>query len=100
MKEFIEYATFHERELGFFNSFYLGKTLSMVQKLDRLSEYSIIFFNLVNISGINSMIGRAEADVMIRRFGAMLTEGLEQPECLCRMGGDNFVMVVSRSATA
>ena len=93
MKEFIEYATFHERELGFFNSFYLGKTLSMIQKLDRLSEYSIIFFNLVNISGINSMIGRAEADVMIRRFGAMLTEGLEQPECLCRMGGDNFVMV-------
>ncbi len=93
MKEFIEYATFHERELGFYNSFYLGKTLSMVQKLDRLSEYSIIFFNLVNISGINSMIGRAEADIMIRRFGAMLTEGLEQPECLCRMGGDNFVMV-------
>lgn len=93
MKEFIEYATFHERELGFFNSFYLRKTLSMVQKLDRLSEYSIIFFNLVNISGINSIIGRAEADVMIRRFGAMLTEGLEQPECLCRMGGDNFVIV-------
>ena len=93
MKEFIEYATFHERELGFYNSFYLGKTLSMVQKLDRLSEYSIIFFNLVNISGINSMIGRAEADIMMRRFGAMLTEGLEQPECLCRMGGDNFVMV-------
>ena len=93
MKEFVEYATFHERELGFFNSFYLVKTLSMVQKLERLSEYSVIFFNLVNISGINSMIGRSEADTMIKRFGAMLSEMLEQPECLCRMGGDNFVIV-------
>ena len=42
MKDFVEYATFHERELGFFNSFYLVKTLSMVQKLDRLSDYSVI----------------------------------------------------------
>ena len=99
MKEFIEYATFHERELGFFNSFYLGKTLSMIQKLERLSEYSIIFFNLVNISGINSMIGRSEADVMIKRFGSMLTDVLEQPECLCRMGGDNFVMVARHEHT-
>lgn len=93
MKDFVEYATFHERELGFFNSFYLVKTLSMVQKLDRLSDYSVIFFNLVNVSGINSMIGRSEADVMIKKFGAMLGEILEQPECLCRMGGDNFVIV-------
>ena len=93
MKDFVEYATFHERELGFFNSFYLVKTLSMVQKLDRLSDYSVIFFNLVNVSGINSMIGRSEADVMIKKFGAMLSEFLEQPECLCRMGGDNFVIV-------
>ena len=99
MKEFIEYATFHERELGFYNSFYLAKTLSMIQKLDRLSEYSIIFFNLVNISGINSMIGRSAADMMIKRFGAMLTEGLDQPECLCRMGGDNFVMVARHEHT-
>lgn len=99
MKEFIEYATFHERELGFYNSFYLAKTLSMIQKLDRLSEYSIIFFNLVNISGINSMIGRPAADMMIKRFGAMLTEGLDQPECLCRMGGDNFVMVARHEHT-
>lgn len=93
MKDFVEYATFHERELGFFNSFYLVKTLSMIQKLDRLSDYSVIFFNLVNVSGINSMIGRSEADVMIKKFGAMLSEILEQPECLCRMGGDNFVIV-------
>ena len=99
MKEFIEYATFHERELGFYNSFYLAKTLSMIQKLDRLSEYSIIFFNLVNISGINSIIGRPAADMMIKRFGAMLTEGLDQPECLCRMGGDNFVMVARHEHT-
>ncbi len=99
MKEFIEYATFHERELGFFNGFYLTRTLSMVQKLDRLSDYSIIFFNLVNISGINSMIGRPEADVMIKKFGAMLNEILEQPECLCRMGGDNFVIVARHEHT-
>ena len=99
MKEFTEYATFHERELGFFNSFYLGKTLSMIQKLERLSEYSIIFFNLVNVSGINSMIGRSEADEMIKKFGNMLSEILEQPECLCRMGGDNFVMVARHEHT-
>lgn len=99
MKEFIEYATFHERELGFYNGFYLRRTLSMVQKLDRLSDYSIIFFNLVNISGINSMIGRQEADVMIKKFGSMLTDILESPECLCRMGGDNFVIVTRHENT-
>ena len=33
----------------------------MVHKLGKLSDYSVIFFNLINISGLNTLLGREES---------------------------------------
>ena len=94
MKEYIDYALFHDRNFGFFNSFFLSRTLSMIARLERLTEYNVIFFNLTNLSGINQILGRKNADEIIKRFIVAASEHLRQPECICMMGGDNFTAIV------
>ncbi len=99
MKEFIDYAVFHEMGHGFFNEFYFNKMIGMVHKLGKLSEYSVIFFNLINISGLNTLLGRAEADDVMMRFTAIVSGMLTQPENLSRMGGDNFCILCRKDKT-
>ncbi len=94
MKEYIDYALFHDRNFGFFNGFFLSRTLSMIARLERLNDYNVIFFNLTNLSGINQILGRNNADEIIKRFVASASSCLTQPECICLMGGDNFTAVV------
>ena len=99
MKEFIDYAMFHEMELGLHNSFYLNRMMTMIEKLDKLHEYSIIFFNLVNLTGVNYLLGRKGADRIIIQFIDVIEELLENPECVCRMGGDNFCILARQEKT-
>ncbi|MCR4791333.1 MAG: GGDEF domain-containing phosphodiesterase [Lachnospiraceae bacterium] len=96
MKEYIDYAIFHEMELGYFNPFYLTRMMGMVLKLERISDYSIIFFNLVNLSGLNTLLGRKETDKVMKKFTGTVSDMLDSPECLCRMGGDNFCVFARR----
>ncbi len=99
MKEYIDYAIFHEMELGYFNAFYLTRMMGMVMKLERMSEYTIIFFNLVNLSGLNSLLGRKMTDQVMLKFTGTVSDMLESPECLCRMGGDNFCILTRQEKT-
>ena len=96
MKEFIDYAVFHELGHGYFNDFYFHKMIGMVFKLGKLSDYSVIFFNLINISGLNTLLGREESDSVLKRFTDLVSEGLTQPENLSRMGGDNFCILCKK----
>ena len=99
MKEFIDYAVFHEMGHGYFNDFYFHKMIGMVHKLGKLSDYSVIFFNLINISGLNTLLGREEADDVMLRFTAIVAGMLTQPENLSRMGGDNFCILCKKEKT-
>ncbi len=99
MKEYIDYAIFHEMDLGYYNPFYLIRMMGMVMKLERMNEYTIIFFNLVNLSGLNSLLGREETNKVMLKFTGTVSDMLEAPECLCRMGGDNFCVLVKQDKT-
>ena len=97
MKEYMDYAVFHEMEHGYYNAFYFNKMIGMVHRLEKMADYSIIFINLVNISGLNTLLGRSKADKVMLRFTGMVSDMLETPECLCRMGGDNFCILIRDS---
>lgn len=99
MKEIIDYTVFHELELGFYNSLYMTKMMDMVMDLGIMDQYTIIFINLVNLSGLNSLLGRRETDKVIIRFGEIVCGKLESPECMCRMGGDNFCILARSEKT-
>jgi len=99
MKEFIDYAVFHELGHGFYNDFYFHRMIGMVHKLGKLAEYSVVFFNLINISGLNTLLGREESDSVILRFTNMISGMLTQPENLSRMGGDNFCILCRKDKT-
>ena len=94
MKEYIDYALFHDRDFGLFNGFYLNRTLAMLSRLERLSEYNVLFFNLTNLTGINQILGRIDSDEIIKKFISAAAAPLVQPECICRMGGDNFTAII------
>ncbi len=97
MKEYMDYAVFHEMEHGYYNAFYFNKMIGMVHKLEKMADYSVIFINLVNISGLNTLLGRDKADKVMLQFTGLVSDMLEQPECLCRMGGDNFCILIRDS---
>lgn len=93
MKEIIDYTVYHELELGFYNSLYMTRMMDMVMDLGIMDQYTIIFINLVNLSGLNSLLGRKETDKVIQKFADIINGKLESPECMCRMGGDNFCIL-------
>ena len=99
MKEIIDYTVFHELELGFYNPLYMTKMMDMIMDLGIMDQYTIIFINLVNLSGLNMLLGRKETDKVIIKFAGVITDKLESPECLCRMGGDNFCILTRSDKT-
>ena len=99
MKEIIDYTVFHELELGFYNPLYMTKMMDMIMDLGIMDQYTIIFLNLVNLSGLNMLLGRKETDKVILKFAGAITDKLESPECLCRMGGDNFCILTRSDKT-
>lgn len=52
----------------------------------------IAFLDIDDFKGLNLEIGYQSADDRLARFGAMLMDSIRTTDCVCRWGGDEFVI--------
>lgn len=85
--------TMQDTSLGVYSlPFFLSTVRSVIEKNEQ-GSFGAVYFNLRRFSAINEHLGREMADSALRRFIQGLQEHLRYEECICRLGGDNFVML-------
>ena len=89
---------YHDNDLDVPNvkyfQMYIGKLLKA--NVD-MANYAAVFFNCKHFSVINQQIGRQKGTVVMKNYVHAIKDMLtEQHEFLCRMGGDNFTVILKQ----
>ena len=87
------YLTYHDSELGVYNIQFLVKTIAMLLAQQKASECVCCRFNLRKFTLINRILGRKNGTVVMRNYVHILSDMLGENSYICRLGGDNFVMI-------
>jgi diguanylate cyclase (GGDEF)-like protein len=61
-------------------------------------QLGLIYMDLDDFKEVNDAFGHAAGDDLLRRIGAAMAGGLREGECLARIGGDEFVVLVEPAA--
>lgn len=69
------------------------------EELNRLSRkgpwpLSLIALDMNGLKTVNDERGHAAGDAMLRRMGEVLAKAVDAPACVCRIGGDEFMVLL------
>ena len=70
-----------------------------IQRNGKLMEYNAFYFNLKGFGLVNMKFGKDEADEILCRYSAILSDFILKDECVGRLGGDNFVALIRKERT-
>lgn len=93
-----QYIFFDEH--GYPNVRYYLRELMRLEEKGQLSGRIAINFDLHNFAVINLEIGRQNGDIVIQNFFGMIEEVIGDEGCICRLGGDKFLCVFTKSVEA
>jgi len=76
----------------------LPNRMRMASDFERLREMnhgrlSLLFLDLDNFKAFNDGFGHVLGDAFLRELGKRLVASLQMPECVARIGGDEFVLL-------
>ena len=90
---YLEYLGKHEVLTKLFNrSFYVDE----LNRLERIGPYpvTVIIADMNGLKTVNDELGHAAGDAMLRRAGEVLNELVKKPQHACRIGGDEFAILM------
>lgn len=75
-----------------------AKSMEEFEKLDNgIEPYCVVWLDLNYLKRTNDRYGHEEGDMLITRFSGILKKAFEDTGTVCRMGGDEFCVVIKRS---
>lgn len=89
----IDHLIFHDSVLDVYNLAYYNKYCAELFQAGTIAKYGAAYFNLRRFSKINQQLGRDRATMVMSIFIEQLKEKLDEDEVICRIGGDNFVVL-------
>lgn len=92
-----ERLTFFDQDLNIHNMKYFLRFLSQLCEQSEIIGYAAIYFNLKRFSVVNRQVGRRNGTIVMQRFIEMLKDMLDEDEVICRIGSDNFSMLVKQN---
>jgi diguanylate cyclase (GGDEF)-like protein len=90
---YLEFLGKHDELTKLFNrSFYVDE----LNRLERKGPYpiSIIIIDLDGLKSMNDQLGHLAGDGLLRRMGEVLTMAVSEPMHACRIGGDEFAIIM------
>ncbi len=91
-----ERLSFHDQAMEIRNHKYYMQSLTRLCQEGRIGNYTAIFLNLKRFSVINQQLGRERGSLVMRRYVKTLESRLSGDELICRVGGDNYVLLVEK----
>lgn len=97
------YASTIAKDLSMFDNdlmvypltFFLATVKNLIRQ-GRIGEFGGVYFNIKHFSSINDRFGRDCATNIMRQFIHGIQEKILYEECICRVGGDNFVVLFKK----
>ena len=94
------YASTIAKDLSMFDNdlmvypltFFLATVKNLIRQ-GRIGEFGGVYFNIKHFSSINDRFGRDCATNIMKQFIHGIQEKILYEECICRVGGDNFVVL-------
>lgn len=75
-----------------------GRSMEEFEKIDNGSEpYCVVWLDLNYLKRTNDRYGHEEGDMLITRFSGILKNAFEDIGTVCRMGGDEFCVIIKKS---
>lgn len=76
-------------------TFFLATVKNLIRQ-GRIGEFGGVYFNIKHFSSINDRFGRDCATNIMKLFIHGILEKILYEECICRVGGDNFVVLFKK----
>lgn len=97
------YASTITKDLSMFDNdlmvypltFFLATVKNLIRQ-GRIGEFGGVYFNIKHFSSINDRFGRDCATNIMKQFIHGIQEKILYEECICRVGGDNFVVLFKK----
>lgn len=97
------YASTIAKDLSMFDNdlmvypltFFLATVKNLIRQ-GRIGEFGGVSFNIKHFSSINDRFGRDCATNIMKQFIHGIQEKILYEECICRVGGDNFVVLFKK----
>ena len=96
LKEVTDRLSFYDAD-GYHNFRYFIGHMEKLALEDHLVGKVAIHFNLKHYSLVNQQIGRDAGTFAMKRYYETLKNELDKESVLCRVGGDNFILICSRT---
>jgi diguanylate cyclase (GGDEF)-like protein len=90
---YLEYLGKHDVLTKLYNrSFYVDE----LNRLERkgVSPVTVVIIDLNGLKMANDQLGHSAGDALLRRAGEVLSKAVDKPSCACRIGGDEFALLL------
>ncbi|MBQ9872147.1 MAG: EAL domain-containing protein [Eubacterium sp.] len=91
-----ERLSYLDQEMDIHNHRYYMLSLGRLHQQNLISNYVAIFLNLKRFSVINLTLGRALGTKVMQRYVKAIEGSLIGDEMICRVGGDNYALLVEK----
>ena len=88
-----EYICFHDPLTGLYNRAYFEREIAALAKL-RGIRVGLIYCDLDGLKLINDNLGHEVGDKLLISAGDIIAKSVEREDIVCRMGGDEFAVIL------
>ncbi len=92
----IHMLTYYDEDMGIHNVKYYLRYIGELITKGQLTGYAAVYFNLRRFSAVNMQIGRKYGTIVMRRYINSIKKMLNSEELICRIGGDNFALLINK----
>jgi diguanylate cyclase (GGDEF)-like protein len=90
---YLEYLGKHDVLTKLYNRAFYAEEINRLERKS-LRPVSVIVFDLNGLKEANDQLGHDAGDALLRRFGEILNGAVSQPNHACRIGGDEFAVLL------
>lgn len=92
-EEYLYYLGTHDVMTGLFNRAYFEEAIQKLEA-ERADPISIVAVDLNDLKLTNDTLGHRAGDKLIRRVAEVLNAGFNDGQCVARVGGDEFAILL------
>ena len=93
----LEFLAFHDPLTGLTNRRYFIDLLGRLIEEEKSGEsrLAVLYIDIDNFKEINDSLGHDTGDELLKQFANRMKENVRKNDILCRMGGDEFLVLLS-----
>lgn len=98
----LEHLAMHDTLTGLFNRHYFTVTIKQMAAMSARGRgrHALLYMDLDHFKVINDTFGHYQGDLVLKQIGDLLTRRLRQSDVLCRIGGDEFAVLLANTDLA